>query len=174
MAKDTKKDAAGKMNPLALKRLDLANLLSRTRLVSMTPQAINNWLQSGCPRNSDGTFNIIAVCAWLAAERRKKELKANDPMLSGPNSPALEAYRKIKTKREQLAYDRESRQLIPVEEVRREWVDMGHRMRSALDAVCRTLDPESNAAIQHALDQVYGEDRERRAPGADPNPPRAS
>jgi hypothetical protein len=171
MAKDTKKNAAGKMNPLALKRLDLANLLSRTGQVSLTPQAINNWLQAGCPRNADGTFNVLAVCGWLASQYRKKELKANDPMLSGPNSPALEKYRTVKAKREQLAYDRDVRQLIPVEEVRRVWLDMGHRMRSALDAVCKTLDPESRATIQSALDQVYGEENASSAEGNSPRTP---
>ena len=64
-------DAPEKMDPAHLTRLQLATVLTGTGIVSLTPQALRNWVEAGCPRESDGSFNLLRVCAWLAGERAK-------------------------------------------------------------------------------------------------------
>jgi hypothetical protein len=64
-------DTPEKMDPAHLTRLQLATVLTGTGIVTLTPQALRNWVESGCPRESDGSFNLLRVCAWLAKERAK-------------------------------------------------------------------------------------------------------
>ena len=93
---------SGRLNPLALRRLDLAGVLSRTGIVKLTPNAIGHWLAAGLPRNSDRTFNLIQVCAWLAAERAKR-----------PQAPlnAEDAAVTVQLKRERLLAIRQRRRI---------------------------------------------------------------
>jgi len=144
------------MNPLALKRLELAGLIAATHLTTLTSATIGNWVAAGCPRNPDGTFSLVNVCAWLAAERRRKELGPGDPMLAGPDSPALEEYRRWRAKNEELEYRRKSGELVALEDVKRQWLELGQRMRGQLEAIGNAYGAEVRRAIIKALAEVHG------------------
>ncbi|MGO8702190.1 MAG: hypothetical protein ACLQVA_00115 [Candidatus Brocadiia bacterium] len=126
---------SGRLNPLALRRLDLAGVLSRTGIVKLTPNAIGHWLAAGLPRNSDRTFNLIQVCAWLAAERAKR-----------PQAPlnAEDAAVTVQLKRERLLAIRQRRRieagrLVEKTEVQRDQLERIYLFKNSLLAWERTL-----------------------------------
>jgi hypothetical protein len=57
------------LKPTALTIPMLAQLLSRTFREPVTDAMIENDLQSGAPKNVDGTIHLVHYAAWLTQER---------------------------------------------------------------------------------------------------------
>lgn len=74
---------------------DLQHLPRRATadLFSITPQGVGRWASAGCPRNSDGTYDLRAVIAW----RIGKTASAPD----GSELDALERWRSARAQREE-------------------------------------------------------------------------
>ncbi|HUS46012.1 MAG TPA: hypothetical protein VM219_08285, partial [Phycisphaerae bacterium] len=160
-------------NPRALRRLELVSLIVATGITSLTSATIGNWIAAGCPRNPDGRFDLVCVAAWLAAERRKKKLPvAEDPLLIGGNSRALERYRRWKAKNEELTFQQRSGELILLEEVHTQWLALGQQMRTHLEAIGATCGPDVASALSKAVNSVYG--KLPRAPRTRKTKPRSS
>lgn len=53
-------------NSLNTQRLSLRRIASRKRVA---PSSVLSWVEGGCPRNADKTFDESAVDAWLAKHR---------------------------------------------------------------------------------------------------------
>jgi len=161
-------DAPEKMDPAHLTRLQLATVLTGTGIVSLTPQALRNWVEAGCPRESDGSFNLLRVCAWLAGERAKT------PHLPRPETEDEKAARIALLRERRLGAKQkrriEARKLeegfMPREEVIAEFGRMATEIRTAMLAlptrVGKALEgkPESeriallDAEIRAALDAL--------------------
>jgi len=144
-------DAPEKMDPAHLTRLQLATVLTGTGIVSLTPQALRNWVEAGCPRESDGSFNLLRVCAWLAGERAKT------PHLPRPETEDERAARIALLRERRLGAKQkrriEARKLeegfMPREEVDAEFGRMATEIRTAFlglpARVAKALDGKSEA-----------------------------
>jgi hypothetical protein len=144
-------DTPEKMDPAHLTRLQLATVLTGTGIVSLTPQALRNWVEAGCPRESDGSFNLLRVCAWLAGERAKT------PHLPRPETEDERAARIALLRERRLGAKQkrriEARKLeegfMPREEVDAEFGRMATEIRTAFlglpARVAKALDGKSEA-----------------------------
>jgi hypothetical protein len=54
-----------RINPVALTLADAARLLARVGFPSITEDMLRADLESGAPRNADGTINLVHYAAWL-------------------------------------------------------------------------------------------------------------
>lgn len=149
--------AAERAAEINVPRLKLVGLIAGTGIVSMTNATAGNWVAAGCPRNANGTFNLVQVCAWLAAERRKKELKEDDELLRGPDSPNLEAYRGWRAKNEELEFRRKSGETVSVEDVKREWAIYGSRLRTGLESIGKAHGPVVANDIASVVNEVFND-----------------
>jgi len=157
-------DTPEKMDPAHLTRLQLATVLTGTGIVSLTPQALRNWVEAGCPRESDGSFNLLRVCAWLAGERAKT------PHLPRPETEDEKAARIALLRERRLGAKQkrriEARKLeegfMPREEVIAEFGRMATEIRTAMLAVparfAQILNPAQvamlDAEMRSALDAL--------------------
>jgi hypothetical protein len=57
---------SGRPDPLALTPAQAAALLGSP----VTAAWVEADIAAGCPTNADGTLNLVAYCAWLAAQDR--------------------------------------------------------------------------------------------------------
>jgi hypothetical protein len=147
-----------KLNPLALSRLDLASVLSRTGMAKLTPAAIGHWLDAGCPRNADQSYNIVHVCAWLAGKYGQTPYR--------PSAETDEEKKEsIGLKRERRLAVRQARlerkgQLIEKEEFERECHRRNHMMKSGLLTLSRVLAREIEGRSAPEIQKII-EDRVR-------------
>ena len=126
-----------RLNPLALTGVDLASVLSRTPYTKVTPAAIVRWVQLGCPRNNDKTYNLINVAAWLHskyAERPRAASAETDEM-----EKAKLAQVRARTKAIDQARLAAEKKLIDREEVHEEWMGLLHAFKSGLTTLARVL-----------------------------------
>ena len=66
-----KSNPSGALNPLALSGVNLCTMLIGAGVENLTPLAIGKWVQLGCPRSPDKTYNALKVLAWFVNERAK-------------------------------------------------------------------------------------------------------
>jgi hypothetical protein len=134
MAKD---NPSGALNPLALSGVDLCTMLIRAGVDNLTPSAIGKWVQLGCPRNPDKTYNAMKVLAWHVNERAKI-----------PHRPPAETDEMEKAKLEQVrertkairqAREAEEKKLVSREETHEEWMRLLHGVKSGLTTLARVL-----------------------------------
>ena len=126
-----------KLNPLALSRLNLASVLSRTGMTKLTPAAIGHWVNQGCPRNADKTFNIVHIAAWLHSKYADIPYKAS----AATDEEKKERIALIRARR--LATDQrrkiEAGKFVDREAIREEWLQRLHMIKSGLLALGRVL-----------------------------------
>ena len=94
-------DAPAKLDILRLPQVELAKLLSSPRL-AVSPQRLVNWGRRGCPRNEDGSYNVVLVARWM------QEQLAEKPRTRQEQSEEEKAYN-IKIKREKYLKNRRER-----------------------------------------------------------------
>jgi phage terminase Nu1 subunit (DNA packaging protein) len=124
--------------------------------VSIT--AVQNWFGAGAPnkprrKGIPGEYDINAIDEW---RREKKGLNDADPLLSGPDTPALEEYRKWKAKREKFAYFKDRAKWLPIDQVTAAIGVLSATLRQAFDALQRQFGPEALAIVSSAVDDAEG------------------
>lgn len=143
-SKDTKRT----LNPQALRRLELVSLLTKTGAVTLSNATVGNWLAAGMPRNPNGTLSLVQVCAWLAAERRKKPVP--------PAASAIEDLRKRQTEVVEFELKRRRGEYFERAEVVAQFEEAAARMKAVLEAVERNHGPSVGATIRDALKKSFG------------------
>ena len=129
-----------KLNPLALSRMNLASVLSRTGITKLTPAAIGHWVNQGCPRNADKTFNIVHIAAWLHSKYAEIPYKAS----AATDEEKKERIALIRARR--LATDQrrkiEAGKFINREEAHEQWMRQLYEVKSGLLTLSRVLTRE--------------------------------
>jgi hypothetical protein len=140
-----KADLGGPLNVLALRGVDLANLINHSPVTDdkgqpfrTTPAAISNWAtQSNCPRNRDGTYNAIHVMTWALKERAQTPYRPRgglDEMEKAKLADKLEQTRARRQARLAAA-----KKLIDREDVVADWMLLLHSFRAGLTTLTRVL-----------------------------------
>ena len=132
-----KADAPGVLNAMALNSVDLCTTLAKAGVEHLTPSAVRKWVEAGCPRNPDKTFNAFRVLAWFVNERAKIPYKAHaetDEM----EKAKLEQVRE-RTKAIRQAREAEEKKLVSREETHEEWMRLLHGVKSGLTTLARVL-----------------------------------
>ena len=132
-----KADTSGVLNAMALNSVDLCTTLAKAGVEHLTPSAIGKWVQAGCPRNPDKTFNTFRVLAWFVNERAKIPYKAHaESDEEKKESIGLKRERRLAVRQARLA---DAKKLVDREEVREEWMARLHALKSGLLTLSRVL-----------------------------------
>jgi hypothetical protein len=94
-------------------------------------------------------FELLRGFHDFLAKHGRKCMQPDDPLMVGPGSPALERYRDIKAKREDLAHKRDLGQVRSLEEVATIW----NQLAAALRQACETIQRQ-NLAGPEAVQQI--------------------
>ena len=129
------------LNPQALKRLELVSLLTRAG-TPLSNATVGNWIAAGCPRNLNGTLSLVRVCAWLAAERRKKE---TSPAPKPSPADELARFKLLKLRG----------QYFTRTEVVAQFEDAATRIKAVLEAVERNHGASVGATIRDAITKAF-------------------
>jgi hypothetical protein len=127
-----------KLNPTRLTRMQLADVLTRSGITKLTPNAINGWLGAGCPRNSDRSYNVLHVCAWLAEKYGQTPYRPSATTDEAKKeSIALQRERRLAVRQTRLM---QKGLLVKKEEIEQEQQRRVHAVKSGL------LSPEKSLA----------------------------
>ena len=137
------------LNPRALSRLDLVAVITATRVTSLSSATIGNWVASGCPRNADGSFDIVTIAAWLAAERRNRATS------TAKESKALERFREARAKLSELELKIRTGELVQSHVVEDQCREIGLTLRNAFASIERRHGRAIGDEIRSALDTAF-------------------
>jgi hypothetical protein len=90
----------------------VATQAQAAKALKIAARTFATWLASGCPCRVDGGYDVGVARQWDKARKA-----FTDPLLGGPNSPALEEYRRWRAAREKLAYERDQGKWVPIDEM---------------------------------------------------------
>jgi hypothetical protein len=130
------------------------------------------------------TISLPAVALWLheflaTHARRLAGVDADDPLLAGASSPALERYRLARAKREELGYERDLGAWLPRTEVHEGLELFAAILRPAIETLQRQFGPAAHALVDDALTEAihafhrHFSDPETRRDDAPPDGPDA-
>lgn len=106
------------------------------------------------------TVNLPAVVRALhdfLADNAIKLARADEQLLQGPNSPALERFRDERAKIAKLDREERERQLVSRDEVRQNLARIATILRGAGDTLQRQFGPEAVAILYEALEDAERE-----------------
>ena len=106
----------------------------------------------GVPRNEDGSYNARSVIQWHVEQLQPVDA---EPMLSGPDSPALERFREARAKLAELELSVRRGQLVDLEEFNG-WFDLeiAGPLRKNLQKLQRKHGKEAFELISNGLQQA--------------------
>jgi len=119
-------------------------------LLGIHVRTVAGWLSSGCPGRTPEGIDIDQVEAW-----RNQRYAENDPLLTGPTSPALERYRLARAQREELLLQRELKEVRSLAEIHNIW----NAFAGSFLRACTTIQQNNLAGvdavqlIREAVDQ---------------------
>jgi len=148
----------------------------------ITSRQVRNWLRSGAPGRR-GRYDLAAISDWQAQQQ------ADELLLAGHPSPALERYRLARAKREEFGLERDLGQWLPRDQVHEALTLFANVLRQTGDALQRQFGPDAHGLLAHGIsdalhafnqkfggsdgnqETLEGEDpREPPLPTAAPNP----
>jgi len=117
---------------------DKVSLSEIAELLGICKSSVWNWVKRGMPKNSDGTYSVAAVRAWVAARDAEKNeaSKASDD-----ETEWTVEYRKFKALMAKLDYEKRQGQLVEVAEVDAVNVRKVLALKQRLLMLPRTLGP---------------------------------
>ena len=145
----------------------VATLTQLATVCGVSATTIKDWkARSDSPIGESGPYDVFAIGKWvghrdanLTGNNKQKRLNlSDDPLLSGFDSPALEAYRQAKAALANLDLAERERELIPLDRLQQFHSDMAAVLRQASDTLQRHHGPEALAIIEEALREM---DRKR-------------
>jgi len=102
---------------------------------------IDRWRKAGLPANPDGkTHNLSAVVDWLIGRERESVI-ADQAMAGTADSPALERYRMARAAMAEMDLKIKEGELIPVDEVHRQWALRIAEVAGGLETFADRLPP---------------------------------
>ncbi len=111
------------------------------RTFGIRRQSFAAW--KGCPRNSDGSFNLTDVIQWKL-EGLTEQLRARAPE---PESSALERYREARARRAELEVGQLQDSLVDKADVEARWGRVLSHLVQAFDGMGKVLAPR--LAMRH-------------------------
>lgn len=126
------------------------------KLLGVSTESVKRWCSIGCPGET-GRYEVVpAIVQWLRTEGPWKPKKASDeeidPLLSSDvPTPALERYRTARAKREELAYEKECRTVLPVEEVRESFAGAAGHLRKLGESLAKQFGPAAQKMLNDGL-----------------------
>jgi len=111
------------------------------RVFGVSRQAVCAW--KGCPRNSDGSYNLTDVIQWRV-ESLTEQLRARVPE---PPSTALERYREARARRAELEVGQLQDSLVDKADVEARWGRVLSHLVQSFDGMGRVLAPR--LAMRH-------------------------
>jgi hypothetical protein len=108
------------------------------------------------------TIDIRNVAKWLhdflaQNSRRLSNPDNDDPDYAGCSSPALEQFREVRTKREELAYERDLKIWIRRDDVRKGFIIIADRMKKANEALLKQFGAKAQKILNDAWEDVTRE-----------------
>jgi phage terminase Nu1 subunit (DNA packaging protein) len=134
-----------------LTRLEFAQTIAATGIITITTHTIGNFVEAGLPENKDRTLDIRKVCAFLILQRRQRIEKVADVELAGPPSYTLERWRRARAKLAELDLAARKGDLVKLAEVKREFQEKGARLKTVLETVASRFGKECREAFDSAL-----------------------
>lgn len=131
------------------------------------------WRPNGMP-GRPGHYDLDAIAAWKIARPRDPQrlaALAEDPLMKGHGSPALERYREARAKMAELDFQRESGQVVDVEAWRADASRLADILRRASEVLQAQFGPDAEKILQDALDEWVREMEQSDASPQDPAPP---
>ena len=107
------------------------------KVYGVTPQAVDKWVQAGCPKVKRGWFNLREVIAWRDAGTTMDAVKAGD--LRTAKLAIDVQYRKTKSQKEQLMLDILKGQYYSKDDVEDGWSRRALELKIALFNWSKTL-----------------------------------
>ncbi len=111
------------------------------RVFGVSRQAVCAW--KGCPRNSDGSYNLTDVIQWKL-ESVTEQLRARVPE---PESSALERYREARARRAELEVGQMQDSLVSKSDVEARWGRVLSHLVQSFDGMGKVLAPR--LAMRH-------------------------
>ena len=111
------------------------------RVFGVSRQAVCAW--KGCPRNSDGSYNLTDVIQWKL-EGLTEQLRSRAPE---PPSTALERYREARARRAELEVGQLQDSLVSKSDVEARWGRVLSHLVQAFDGMGKVLAPR--LAMRH-------------------------
>lgn len=90
-----------------------------SKAVGRSVRRIYTWLESGCPRNRDGSFNLAKVLSWAI-----KHVRPSGGIIPDHIQQRHEYHNRLakaRAQREELFLAEESGELVPRKDVERKW-----------------------------------------------------
>jgi hypothetical protein len=118
--------------------------------VGVSRRTISTWKRSSSfPKRSVRGWHIGSVERW-----RGERFSQGDPLLAGGTSPALERYRIVRTKREELNLSRELGEVRSLAEIQGVWQPFTAALRQACERIQRLnlAGAEAVEAIRESVD----------------------
>ena len=111
------------------------------RVFGVSRQAVCAW--KGCPRNSDGSYNLTDVIQWKL-EGLTEQLRSRAPE---PPSTALERYREARARRAELEVGQLQDSLVSKSDVEARWGRVLSHLVQSFDGMGKVLAPR--LAMRH-------------------------
>ena len=111
------------------------------RVFAVSRQAVCAW--KGCPRNSDGSYNLTDVIQWRV-ESLTEQLRSRAPE---PPSTALERYREARARRAELEVGQMQDSLVSKSDVEARWGRVLSHLVQSFDGMGKVLAPR--LAMRH-------------------------
>lgn len=121
----------------------------------VSPDTAKQWKRRGMP-GGKGRYPLREIARWLREsgpwKPHARPTVDADPMLAGPESPALERYREARAKLAELDLAERTKTLVDMAEMH-EWLsDLARHLRRAGERIDRLCGPEPKRILDEALD----------------------
>lgn len=110
----------------------------------------HTWLTEGAP-GEKGRYSVSAFVEW--ARENKWSAADVDPLLGGPDSPALERFRAARANLAELELQERQRTFIPIDELLPTLLDGAGVIRQAGEALGREYGAEAQRVINDAVSE---------------------
>jgi hypothetical protein len=115
------------------------------------------------PGGRTGPWSLHEIVPWLIA-RQKQKAPLDDPLLDGPDSPALERYRDARASLSELELEQRRGRLVDVDELGDWWAnEIAAPLRRATETLQTRFGVEAAEIVTRALERADDVVGERRA-----------
>jgi len=124
----------------------VATIAGAAKELGISERAFHTWLAAGCPARVQGGYDIGVAQQWNTDRRRQP-----DPLLMGPSSPALEAYRRRRAELARLEVLERKHVLIDRRQIEPTMQRFSQIMRTAVETLQREFGTDAAKIIDDAL-----------------------
>ncbi len=126
-------------------------------VIGVSGRRLSEFLARGCP-GGPGKYPLPEIIGWCKEniwKPRPASQSADDPLLVGSNSPALEKYREQKAAQETIKTARMQGEYIPIETAREFVAAISANLKSAADRLEEQFGPAARKLMESALEDIF-------------------